>query len=116
MTGNTVYLDPETWDETLDAAGNIAMASYPYSVVQDVACSCMVWQGEAVFDVGRGIPYTSILGEKPSSSQLNAWYKQEAEKVEGVSACTPVTVFDETTRKTTGQLQITLTDGTTINV
>jgi len=33
----TMLLNPQTWDLTLDVDGNIALASNPYSVAQDIA-------------------------------------------------------------------------------
>ena len=43
---NTLYLDPQSWDLVLDAAGNIAMAKDPYAKAQDVASACRLFSGE----------------------------------------------------------------------
>ena len=40
---NTLYLDPQSWDLVLDAAGNIAMAKGPYAKAQDVASAKKRW-------------------------------------------------------------------------
>lgn len=38
----TLLLDQKSWDLTLDAAGNIAVAAEPYAIAQDVA-SVISW-------------------------------------------------------------------------
>lgn len=42
---NTLYLDQESWDLTLDTAGNIALAKDPYAKAQDVASAYRVRTG-----------------------------------------------------------------------
>lgn len=112
---NTLYLLPDTWDLTVDASGNIAMASDPYAVAQDVASACLLWQGEALFDVRRGIPYkTGVLGHLPPIAMLFDWYRTEAELVPEVAKALPVFIYSN--RELSGQIQITLTDGTQTNV
>lgn len=54
---NTVLLDIQTWDLVVDAFANIAVASNPYSVAQDVASAIRTFQGEAWFDTTLGIPF-----------------------------------------------------------
>ena len=40
---NTLLLDLTNWDLLVDASGNIAVASDPYSVAQDVASAVRVF-------------------------------------------------------------------------
>lgn len=113
---DTIFLNPTTWDLDVDASGGIAIASGPYAVAQSVANQCMLWRGEAPYNTGDGIPYEqSALGQRPAQATLAAWYQQEALRVPEVAAATPVLNYDQA-RGVTGQIQVTLTDGTKINV
>lgn len=108
---NTLYLDPQTWDLTVDASGNIAMASDPYAIAQDVASACLLWKGEALFDTTRGIPYREgVLGCMPPPSLLVDWYRTESKTVPGVEKAEPAFVFND--RNLSGRINITLADGT----
>lgn len=62
----TLLLDVVTWDLFTDAAGNIAVASDPYSVAQDVASALRLFAAELWYNVDKGIPYfTEVLGKTP---------------------------------------------------
>lgn len=113
----TIYLDPENWDLALDANRNIALAADPYATAQSVANAARLWKGEAPFDADRGIPYESqILGGQVPERILASWYESEAETVPNVQSATAVLQFDRATRKLGGQIQVTLNDGTIVNV
>lgn len=113
---NTMFLNPATWDLDVNASGNIAMAANPYAVAQDVASQALLWQGEAPFNTDHGMPYElSVLGQRPAQSTLAAWYEAEAERVPDVQSATAVLIYDQA-RGVSGQIQITLTDGTVVNV
>lgn len=108
----TLYLDPESWDLTVDAFGNIAMASAPYACAQDAASACRLWLGEALYDTRRGIPYDqAILGKLPPASRLADWYQTEAQTVPDVAKAKAMLVFDK--RALGGQIQLTLNNGET---
>ena len=63
----TLYLDPTSWDLRLDASGNIALASNPYSMAQDVASAIKLFKGEAWYDASKGVPHIeNALGKRPS--------------------------------------------------
>lgn len=109
---DTIYLDPRTWDLTLDSYGSIAVASSPYSVSQDVASECRLWLGEARYDTTKGIPYEpSILGELPPPVKLISWYKDAAEGVPEVESADVILQYAN--RQLTGEIQCQLIDGTT---
>ena len=113
----TLYLDPSSWDLTVDAARNIALAADPYATAQSVANAGRLWLGEAPYDNARGIPYeTEILGKQPPPQLLSSWYETEALTVPNVASVVAVLQFDRAPRALTGQIQCTLTDGTVINV
>ena len=111
---DTIFLNPNTWDLDIDANRNIALASAPYAQAQTVANACRLWAGEAPFDNTRGIPYDQLLGQLPARQTVSNWYQREALSVPGIKSAQPVLQY--TGRKLTGQIQCTLTDGTTINV
>lgn len=112
---DTLFLVPDTWDLAVDASGNIAVASLPYAAAQDVASSCRLWLGEALFDTTKGIPYkAAILGKMPPTSLLTEWYREEAMTVPDIAEAVPI--FQYENRNLTGQIQLTLVDGTLINV
>jgi hypothetical protein len=60
----TLLLNPSTWDLLLDSNGNIAVATNPYSISQDVASAIKVFLGELYYDNTKGLPYLDqILGQ-----------------------------------------------------
>ena len=74
---NTLLLDPNSWDLLLDSNNNIAMASNPYSIAQDVASAVKLFLGELYYNTLKGIPYfQQILGQ----SSPEAVMKSQAEK------------------------------------
>jgi hypothetical protein len=84
---NTLLLNPSTWDLMLDANGNIAIASNPYSLAQDVASSCRTYFGEVYYDTTDGVQYQQqILGELPPLSLLKSQYMAAALRVPEVEA------------------------------
>jgi predicted methyltransferase len=70
---NTLLLDRTIWDLCLDINGNIAMATDPYSLAQDVASAVRTFAGEAYYDTTQGLPYfNEILGQRPPMSVIKA--------------------------------------------
>jgi hypothetical protein len=110
---NTIFLDPLTWDWTLDASGNIALASAPYSLAQDCCSAIRTFLGECWYDQTIGVPYwQDILGHYPSLSLVKADLVAAAMTVPGVASA-QVFITGVVNRKLTGQVQITDTTGTT---
>ena len=65
----TLLLDRTAWDLVLDANGNIACATEPYQIAQDVASAIRTFRGECFYDTTLGLPYWSnILGQLPPAS------------------------------------------------
>lgn len=107
----SLLLDRTTWDLCLDAAGNLAIASEPYRIAQDVACACRVQKGELWFDTTQGLPYqTSILGYNPPLAFLKQQYVNAALTVPGVASATCF-IAAITDRELTGQVQFTTSTG-----
>lgn len=105
--------DPfSTWDLALDTSGNIAVASEPYALAQDVASACRTYLGEVYYDTTQGIPYsTEILGEPPPVELLRAQLVAAALTVPGVVSAQVFLTF--VGRAVGGQVQFTDVNGTT---
>jgi hypothetical protein len=111
---NTLALDLTTWDLFTDAYGNIAVASDPYSVAQDVASACQLFQGDYWYDVSLGVPYfQSILGQLPSLSFVKAQLVAAASTVPGCSNPVVYLTGLNAKRGLTGQVQFTDSNGAT---
>lgn len=109
----TLYLDPKTWDLTVDVSGNIAVATEPYSLAQDAASAIKTFQGEVYYATNIGIPYfQQILGKYPSIAFMKAQFVAAALTVPGVvSAKCFITAIEE--RRVRGQVQATDANGVT---
>lgn len=110
---NTLLLDVDSWDLVLDASGNIAMASQPYSIAQDVSSAARLFAGELWYDKSKGTPYFStVLGQRPPVSLIKAQKIQSSLTVPAVNdADCFITSF--TGRGIDGQIQVTDIYGTT---
>ncbi|HIE4429970.1 TPA: hypothetical protein ACXM9H_000941 [Burkholderia multivorans] len=107
----TLLLDTQTWDLVADAYGNIALASEPYSIAQDVASAVRTFRSEAWYDTSVGVPYwQDILGKRPPLPLIKKDINTEARRVKGVQAaqCFITSMKD---RVATGQVQVTTADG-----
>lgn len=113
---NTLLLDQTVWDLCKDTNGNIALASEPYALSQDVASEARLFQGECYYDTTRGVPYWGqVLGEYPPAQVLKSFYVTAARLVPGVvAAACYLTSF--VNRKLGGQIQFTDESGTDQNV
>lgn len=103
---STLLLDRTTWDLVLDSAGNIAVASEPYSLAQDAASAIKTFQGECYWDTSIGIPYLSqIFGKNPSLSQVKGLLVAAALSVPDVASA-QVFLVSAGTRQLSGQVQV----------
>lgn len=116
ITQNTLLLDQSYWDLVLDINGNIALASSPYSIAQDVASAVRTFLGECWYNTTLGIPYwQQILGDFPPLQYVSNQIQKAALTVPNVvSAQVSFTSFEN--RVLAGQILITDTDGVTQNV
>jgi hypothetical protein len=116
MTYSTLLLDQTLWDLCLDASGNIAVATPPYSVAQDVASACRTFLGECFYNTSIGIPYfADVLGHTPPLALLKNYLTTAAATVPGCN--NPVCYIGSfTNRQVTGQIQFTDSSGTTQTV
>ncbi len=112
----TLLLDNTFWDLLLDSNGNIAVASAPYALAQDVASAIKLFLGELYFDTTKGIPYFSdVLAHSPPLSLLQQFIVNAALTVEDVvSAVCIIESFNG--RTIVGQCQFVDTTGNSQNV
>lgn len=104
---STLLLDRTTWDLTLDASGNIAVATDPYSLAQDAASAIKTFAGEVYWDTTLGLPWlTSILGKNPSLSQLRSYFVAAAMTVPDVASA-KCFIRSISGRRVSGQIQVT---------
>jgi hypothetical protein len=112
----TLLLSVDNWDLTLDASGNIATASEPYALAQDVASACKVFAGELWYDTTQGIPYLeNILGQSPPLQYIKSQLEDAALTVPGVVSALCV-LAGLNGRLLSGQIQIIDITGATTNV
>lgn len=113
----TIYLDPVTWDLAVDASGNIAVASDPYSIAQDVASACRLFRGELWYDTTQGVPYLGqILGKLPPAGFIQAQLVQAGKTVPEVVGIKAALSGVGRDRRVTGTLSITDNRGQTSTV
>lgn len=113
---NTLLLDTSSWDLIVDGSGNIAMASEPYALAQDVASAIKTFLGEVYYDTTLGVPYfTKILGLTPTVAYFQQQMIDAALTVPGVVSATCV-ITGFAGRTITGQVNFTDSSGTTSTV
>lgn len=107
----TLLLDRSSWDLCADAAGNIAVATEPYSIVQDVASACRLFRDELWYGGNRGVPYFGqILGQYRPVSVLKEYLRAQAMGVQGVLSAT-VYLSEIEGRVMSGQIHIVTANG-----
>ena len=112
----TLFLDQDTWDLALDGAGQIKVTSGPYAIAQNVANACRLFTNDAWYDPDKGIPHFAIdLGQRPSVAVVRNRIRKASLSVEGV-ANADVQVEGVTDRNMTGNIALTLEDGTQADV
>jgi hypothetical protein len=108
---DTMLLDRTIWNWCLDASGNIAVATDPYSVAQDVASAVRTFIGECYFNTSLGIPYfQQIFGQLPPLAFMKAQICAAAETVpECTNPVCYISAFSDC--KVAGQVQFTDSNG-----
>lgn len=109
----TLLLDRTTWDLVIDAGGNIAVASDPYSQAQDAASAIKLFEGEQIYDNASGVPYwTQILGLANPLTLVCSKFEAAARTVPGVTAA-KCYISSFNLRFLRGQVQLTNESGET---
>lgn len=110
----TLLLDWSTGDLCLDALGNMAVASAPYSIAQDVATQLSTFLGECWYDTTQGVAYwQKILGQRPPASLMISLLEAQALNVPDVATAQATIGGINAQRGAIGQMLITDTDGNT---
>ena len=103
---STLLLDVVKWDLALDTAGDIAVATEPYSLGQDAASAIKTFLGECWWNTTIGVPYlTEILGHSPSIALLKYLFVQAALTVPDVASATCY-ITGISNRDVSGQIQV----------
>ncbi len=110
---SSLLLDLTNWDLCLDASGNIAVCTAPYSIAQDVATACRTFRGDVFYNTALGIPYfEDILGHQPPLALVKSLIATQAATVPGCN--NPVVIITGfANRVLTGQIQFTDSNGAT---
>lgn len=113
-----MLLAVDTWDLVLDASRNIARASAPYALAQDVASAIRTFLGEVLYNDALGTPYfTTILAHTPPVAVFQEYMVAAALTVPGVTAAVCVLEsFDLNEREVVGQVQFQDDSGVTSTV
>lgn len=102
---DTLLLELNDWDLCIDASRNIALASAPYALAQDVASAIKTFLGEVWYNTAEGVPYFSqILGKTPPVAVFQEYMIAAALTVPNVVSATCVVSSFEN-RTVTGQVQ-----------
>ncbi|MCE2578678.1 hypothetical protein NO263_09950 [Gluconacetobacter entanii] len=113
----SLLLDRTTWDLCVTASRDIAVASAPYCVLQDVATAVRTFVGECWYDTAKGIAYFSlILGVGQSPAAFRAQVEATAKAVSGVADARCVLTAIGADRVLSGAILVTLTTGGTASV
>ena len=103
----TLLLDRTAWDLVLDINGNIACATEPYSIAQDVASAVRTFIGECWYDTSQGVPYwQQILGQWPPMILVKNCIESAAMTVPGVKTA-KCDFLQFNNRQLTGRILIT---------
>lgn len=115
---DTLLLDVELWDLTVDAAGNIAVAAEPYALAQDAASAVKLFLRELWYDNTQGVDwFKKILGQSPHLEVFQSLMVAAVLTVPGiVSAVCIVEDFDRETEHVTGQIQFIDVNGNNGNI
>lgn len=112
---NTIQLSP-AWDLMLDGNGNIAVATGPNAIAQDVASAISTFLGEVYYDTTLGLPWLSqVFGQAYSPSLITALLVQAALTVPG-GVQAEVVGLALVNRKVTGTVNVIDTTGASLGV
>ncbi|MCH5277769.1 MAG: hypothetical protein J1E80_08050 [Desulfovibrionaceae bacterium] len=116
MAGHTLFLDPDTWDLTLDAGGGIATTSESYGIAQNVANAVRLFTKDAFYNPDRGLPHFLMeLGVAPDLSVVRGRIRRAAMSVDGVADAS-VDITGITNRVMEGKISLTTDAGETVDV
>lgn len=109
----------DRWDIFVNENGDIATTSDTYAIAQNAANAIRLFTNDAYFNTDRGIPHYDIeLGHKaiPNRSTLINRIKSAVKEIDDVDDVEVVLKFNNTTRTYEGNIYITTTNGTSIQI
>lgn len=117
MNKRSLFLN-DNWDINLDSAGNIATTRGLYCDAQNVANAIRLFTRDAYLAQTQGVPHFSLdLGVMPALSEVRAWYRKTAVKVENIrSAVVEITGFDPGSRTLRGIITATSMNGQSFSI
>ena len=113
---NTLLLDPNAWDLLLDSNNNIAMASNPYSISQDVASAIRLFLGELYYNNKKGLPYFEQILSKSAPEAIMKLQAEIAALTVPEVVQAKCTALFATNRVMSGTVEIIDTTGASQNV
>ena len=118
MRKRSLYLDPEKWDITLSAAGNIAETTGDYCDAQNVANAVRLFTNDAYLAADKGIPHFVIdLGKRPQQAVLRGRIHAAAVAVENIADAEAVDIAVNTeTRELTGLIRVVNEQGAAMGI
>ena len=119
MPAHSLKLD-DNWDITLNGIGRIEVTTGAYAIAQEVATKVRAFYHDMFFNWEQGIPhFVDELGVAPNFTLIRSRIRERALEVDGVE---DVEIeLDESSvtnrnRALTGDIKLTLTDGTTVEI
>lgn len=117
MNKRSLFLN-NSWDITLDSAGNIATTNGRYCDAQNVANAIRLFTRDAFLAQTQGVPHFDLdLGRMPALSEVRNWYRKTAMNVENIrSAVVDITGIDAETRTMKGIITATSANGQSFSI
>lgn len=104
-----------SWDLTVSAGGDIALATDDAALAQDVASAIRLFAGELYYDTTQGIPYfEQILGKAYTPNLIASLISEAALTVPGVAKATVSLDSVTSLRQLSGTVFVTTDSGRTL--
>lgn len=113
---STLYLDADTWDLTLDAAGRIKTVDGDYATAQNVSNAVRAFTRDMYFNQLDGVPhFDTDVSRRPQDTVIRSRINRAARLVPGVArATTTLTRFEGRTME--GEIAITTTANVNLSI
>lgn len=109
---DSLNVDSVNNDLTVDANGNIGVATGAFALALNAACAIRTFAGEVWFDATQGVPYFStILGKNPPVEYMRSQLVAAALGSDPDIVSAKVYFTSLTNRTLSGQVQVTNSSG-----
>ena len=118
MKKRSLYLKPDAWDITLNAAGSIATTDGIYCDAQNVANAVRLFTDDAYIAKAKGIPHFAIdLGQRPLVSVVRGRIRSAAVGVENIADADAADIaVTAETRELTGIIRALTDEGQALEI